>query len=68
MMSAEQRKQKEQDPGARKPHGLTENDVKISEVLEQIARTKSTTLQAVVCPTVGPEALLSVADSHFNRL
>ncbi|EON63922.1 hypothetical protein W97_03150 [Coniosporium apollinis CBS 100218] len=47
LMSAEQRKQKEQDPGARKPRGLTENDVKISEVLEQIARTKSTTLQAV---------------------
>jgi hypothetical protein len=63
LMSAEQRKQKEQDPGARKGrYSLSENDLKVCEVLEQIAETKSTTLQATVCPMMGLGALFSVAN------
>lgn len=48
LMSAEQREQKQQDPDARKSYGLRETDIRISEVLEKIAKDKSTTLQAIV--------------------
>lgn len=48
LISSEQRKQQEQDPGARKRNTATENDLKVCEVLEQIAKSKSTTMQGVV--------------------
>lgn len=48
LLSAEQRKQKEQDPGARKRNVLTENDKKVSEAIESIATDKHTTVQAIV--------------------
>ena len=48
LISHEQRKQQEQDPGARKRDLANENDLKVSEVLGQIAKSKSTTLQAAV--------------------
>ena len=50
LMSSQERKQKEKDPDARKNRGFSENDLKVCNVLEQIAENKSTTLQAVVCP------------------
>jgi hypothetical protein len=67
LLSAEQRKQNEQDPGARKSRGSDENDVKVSKVLERIAESKSTTLQATVCPMVGLKDSLLIAD-NLNRL
>jgi aryl-alcohol dehydrogenase-like predicted oxidoreductase len=52
LVTAEERKQREkgeQDPGARKPrYSTSEGEIKICEALEQIAKTKSTTLRAVV--------------------
>lgn len=48
LMSAEQRKQNEQDPDARPGYGHRDADRKVSEVLGKIAVDKSTTLQAVV--------------------
>jgi aryl-alcohol dehydrogenase-like predicted oxidoreductase len=48
LMSPEERKAKEQEPGARKARGLTQKDVKVSEILGQVAKSKGTTLQAVV--------------------
>jgi len=62
LMSAEQREKAEQDPGARKGYGLIENDIKVCEALEQTARSKGTTLQAIVRLTTGPEALLSIVN------
>ncbi|KIW33921.1 uncharacterized protein PV07_00735 [Cladophialophora immunda] len=47
LISAEQRKQQEQDPDARQGYGLREADVKVCEALEKIAEGKATTLQAV---------------------
>jgi aryl-alcohol dehydrogenase-like predicted oxidoreductase len=49
LMTSEQRKQKAQESGARPARGVGENDVKVCEALEQIAKSKKTTLQAVVC-------------------
>jgi aryl-alcohol dehydrogenase-like predicted oxidoreductase len=49
LLSAEQRKNQEQTPGARKGRKLSEDDVKVCEALEQIAKSKGTTLQATVC-------------------
>lgn len=66
LMSAEQRKQKEQDPGARKGYGLGANDARVCEVLEETAREKATTLQAIVCATTGLGAL-SRADRTNRR-
>jgi aryl-alcohol dehydrogenase-like predicted oxidoreductase len=47
-LSSEQRKQLETNPGARKAQTLSEDDVKVCEVLEQIANNKGTTMQAIV--------------------
>lgn len=49
LMSADQRKQQEQDPDARQGSSHKELDVKVSRVLEKISVEKGTTLQAVVC-------------------
>lgn len=49
LMSADQRKQQEQDPKARQSFSRKELDVKVSSVLEKISVEKGTTLQAVVC-------------------
>jgi aryl-alcohol dehydrogenase-like predicted oxidoreductase len=54
LMSTEQKKQTENDPRARKGYGLSENDAKVSEILEQIASSKSTTVQAIVCYNNAP--------------
>jgi aryl-alcohol dehydrogenase-like predicted oxidoreductase len=48
LLTAEQRKQKEDQPGARNSDVLSESDKTVCDVLEKIAKTKSTTLQAVV--------------------
>ncbi|EXJ74991.1 uncharacterized protein A1O5_01687 [Cladophialophora psammophila CBS 110553] len=48
LMSAEQRKQKEQDPDARQGYTFREADIKVSEVLEKLAEDKSTTPQAAL--------------------
>lgn len=68
LITAEQRKQKEQDPGARKGYGLSENDIKVCEVLEQIARSKNTTLQAIVCPVIRPKLYCQSLTGNANRL
>jgi aryl-alcohol dehydrogenase-like predicted oxidoreductase len=63
LLSTEQRKQKEQDPGARSNrYGLSENDVRVCEVLEQMAESKSTTLQAMVCLVITCGKSVSSAD------
>lgn len=51
LMTADQRTQKEQSPGARKGYGHREADIKVSEALQKIAKDKATSLQAVVCGT-----------------
>jgi aryl-alcohol dehydrogenase-like predicted oxidoreductase len=48
LLTAEQRKRNEQDPDARKVKMPSEADVKVCEVLEGMAKSKSTTLQAIV--------------------
>ncbi|KIW98148.1 uncharacterized protein Z519_01732 [Cladophialophora bantiana CBS 173.52] len=48
LMSAEQRKQREQDPDARQGYTFREADIKVSEVLEKLAEDKSTTPQAAL--------------------
>lgn len=48
LMSSEERKQKESDADARKRYGVSENNIKVCNVLEKIADSKSCTLQAVV--------------------
>lgn len=65
LISSEQRKQQEQDPEARKRNTANENDLKVCEVLEQVAKNKSTTLQAAVSYelTFNPDkVLLAIAD------
>jgi aryl-alcohol dehydrogenase-like predicted oxidoreductase len=63
LLSTEQRRQEEQDPGARSNrYSLTENDVRVCEVLEQMAESNSTTLQAMVCLMIGHSYLVSIAD------
>ncbi|OIW29029.1 Aldo/keto reductase [Coniochaeta ligniaria NRRL 30616] len=47
LLSAEQRAEKEKNPDSQKGYGLREEDIKVSAVLERIARDKDTTLQAV---------------------
>lgn len=48
LLSSEQREEREKTEGARKLRPLKERDVRISEVVERIAREKGTTFQAVV--------------------
>ena len=48
LMTAEQREAAEKDPEARQGYGVSEKDAKVSAALESIAKTKKTTLQAVV--------------------
>jgi aryl-alcohol dehydrogenase-like predicted oxidoreductase len=63
LLSTEQRKQKEQDPGARSSrHSLSENDIRVCEVLERMAESKSTTLQAMVCLVITYGSSVSIAD------
>lgn len=47
LLSVEQRKIQEKTPGARKGYSQSESDLKVCEVLEKIAETQETTLQAV---------------------
>ncbi|KAJ9497553.1 hypothetical protein H2202_006977 [Exophiala xenobiotica] len=47
LLTAEQRKKNEQDPDARKVKTPSEADVKVCEVLEGMAKSKNTTLQAI---------------------
>jgi aryl-alcohol dehydrogenase-like predicted oxidoreductase len=60
LITAEQRKAKESDPDARQGYGLSETDVKVSEVLEKIADEKETTLQAVVSVSFASLVLLPI--------
>jgi aryl-alcohol dehydrogenase-like predicted oxidoreductase len=48
LMTAEQKKQKEQQAGARSSDVLSESDEKVCNALEKISNAKGTTLQAVV--------------------
>lgn len=48
LLSAEQREQQETVKGARPARGLTDHQVEVSKVLEEISKEKSTTFQAVV--------------------
>jgi aryl-alcohol dehydrogenase-like predicted oxidoreductase len=48
LLTAEQREQRKNDPDARQGYGESEKDLKVSAALEDIAKTKGTTLQAVV--------------------
>jgi aryl-alcohol dehydrogenase-like predicted oxidoreductase len=48
LMTAEQKKQKEQQTGARSSDVLSEGDEKVCNALEKISNAKGTTLQAVV--------------------
>lgn len=48
LLSKKQREEREKTEGARKLRPLKERDVRISEVVERIAREKGTTFQAVV--------------------
>ena len=49
LLTKEQREKAKTTEGARtSPYGLSEKDLKISEVLEDIAQSKGTTLQAIV--------------------
>lgn len=58
LLSAEQRKQRTNTPGARKHPLLSSNDVKVCEALEKIAKEKGTTLQATVCTAYVPGILI----------
>jgi aryl-alcohol dehydrogenase-like predicted oxidoreductase len=62
LLSAEQRKIREQTPGARKGAKLSENDVKVCEALEQIAQSRGTTMQATVCAVISLETPPSITD------
>jgi aryl-alcohol dehydrogenase-like predicted oxidoreductase len=48
LQTLKQKEEKEKNPDARPPRGPTEADAKVSEALENIADSKSTSLQAVV--------------------
>jgi aryl-alcohol dehydrogenase-like predicted oxidoreductase len=48
LMTAEQREHAAKDPDARQGYGVSDKDAKVSDALEKIAKSKSTTLQAVV--------------------
>lgn len=48
LMTAEQRKENEKKPDARKYHDMNEHTIRVSEALEKIANARDTTLQAVV--------------------
>lgn len=51
LLSTEQRKKREKDPGARpiRGYGNVENDFLVCQVMEEIAIKKGASLQAVVC-------------------
>ena len=66
-MTEEQRKQKENDPDARKSRGLREADIKISGILGQLAEKKNTTLQAIVCPDMCPYSACIITDAAINQ-
>lgn len=55
LLTADQREKIEKDPNAGKGYySATEDDIKVCDVLERLAKEKDTTLQAVVsvpCPT-----------------
>lgn len=67
LMTSEQRRQKAHQPGARPDRGVGENDAKVCEALEQIAKTKSTTLQAVVCQWLVFKDLLLTANGRCQQ-
>ena len=48
LLTTEQREQRKKNPDARQGYGESEKDVKVSEALEKIAKSKGSTLQAVV--------------------
>lgn len=56
-LSAKQREANEKDPHARKGYGLNEADIKVSEVMEQMAERKGTTLQAIVSSTRNTQSI-----------
>lgn len=66
LLSVEQRKIQEKTPGARKGYSQSESDLKVCEVLEKIAETQETTLQAVVC--LYTDLSPSAHDSLTNHL
>lgn len=61
LLSVNQRKHKETDPGARKSRRPNEKAIKVSEVLEQIAENKGTTVQAIVSSEI-PRLVLFTID------
>lgn len=53
LMSAEDREKNAKDLDARKGYGMSENDIKVCDVLEKISKAKGVTLQAVVSLSTG---------------
>ena len=54
LLTAEQRKSRNETPNSRKAMPLSESDIKVCEELEKIAKSKRSTLQAVVCHSSFP--------------
>jgi aryl-alcohol dehydrogenase-like predicted oxidoreductase len=61
------KEQRENKKGGRQRGGPSENDIKVSDKLEEIASTKSTTVQAVVSSTIDDFGGSSRVDD-FSRL
>jgi aryl-alcohol dehydrogenase-like predicted oxidoreductase len=51
LIAADQRKKMEEDPNTGKDYyNASEDDIKVCDVLEKLAKKKNTTLQALVSP------------------